>query len=296
MPSHAPWSKSGESRFAQTYRGTGDVFCPFGEPKIRRLNTSLRPSPGNRGKTDCQVALAHHVLSSRVTVTRLDPRQLNAALRGQRGFTLIELMTVVVILGVLAVVAVGAYTRHVRNAHKTEVISDMSNLSLRQKTFRSVHGHYASTTDCEGPTCTYPSATVFAVTPEPFPWDVNGAPYTMAAAADGAFFRGGGELHGFDALRFLPDGAQSWCGYATISGYGSEDLDDETGVPTGIDGELVDEVFPAGSDAYYARDWFFSYALCDFDFDGTYWAFTASHYEDDVNYTDSSLGTYRENE
>ena len=205
-------------------------------------------------------------------------------------------MTVVVILGVLAAVAIAGYTRHVRNAHKTAVISDMSNLTLRQKTFRSVHGHYASTTDCEGAACTYPNAGTFQTTPEPFPWDVLSPQYTLAAAANSGFFRGGGELHGFDALRFLPEGGHSWCGYATISGYGADDPVDGSGVPTGVDGELIDEVFPAGSDAYFARDWFFSYALCDFDFDGVFWAFTASHYEDRVNSSTSALGTYRENE
>jgi len=229
-------------------------------------------------------------------VTRFSPSQRQAGQRGQRGFTLIELMTVVAILGVLAAVAIGAYTKHVRNAHKTQVIGDLSNINLRQKTFRAVHGHYASTTDCEGAACTYPVASTFAATQTMFEWVPTDAGYTSAGEADSGFFRGGGELHGFDALRFVPEGNHSWCGYATISGYGATDLGDDSGTPDNVAGELIGDVFPAGTDPYFARDWFFAYALCDFDFDTNYWAFTSSHYEDAVNYTNSSSNTYQENE
>lgn len=218
-----------------------------------------------------------------------------SALRGSYGFTLIELMTVVVILGVLATVAIAAYSRHVRNAHKTEVISDLSNLSLRQRSFRAVQGHFASTTSCEGEACTYPAASAIATQQGPVSWDVQAAAYTLDGQGDAEYFRGGGALHGFDALRFMPDGGESWCGYATISGHGTNSTDPET-ADEPPDTTLAEQVFPAGSDAYYARDWFFSYALCDFDFDGVYWAFTATHYEDAVNYSTDASGTYRENE
>lgn len=215
--------------------------------------------------------------------------------RPSYGFTLVELMAVVVILGLLAAVAIAAYSRHVRNAHKTEVISDLSNLSLRQRSFRAVQGHFASSTGCEGPGCTYPQATEIAVQSGPISWDVNADGYTADSQGDGEFFRGGGPVHGFDALRFVPDGGQSWCGYATISGHGTNAAD-----PANADeppsATLADQVFPPGSDAYYARDWFFSYALCDFDFDGTYWAFTSTHYEDEVNYSTDATATYVENE
>jgi prepilin-type N-terminal cleavage/methylation domain-containing protein len=215
--------------------------------------------------------------------------------RGSYGFTLIELMAVVVILGVLATVAIAAYSRHVRNAHKTEVISDLSNLSLRQRSFRAVQGHFASSTNCEGDSCTYPAASSIATQRGPVQWDVGAAEYTLAGQGDAAYFRGGGALHGFDALRFLPDGGDSWCGYATISGHGTSSSDpvtaDEPPSTT-----LANELFPAGADAYFARDWFYSYALCDFDFDGSYWAFTATHYDDAVNYSTDASGTYRENE
>src|SRR5690349_24258579 len=115
-------------------------------------------------------------------------------------------MMVVVILGVLAAVAVGAYTRQVRNAHKTEVIADLSNLTLRQKTFLGKSGHYASTTDCEGATCTFPLMSAFAVAQGPIKWDVADAGYTLTGQADAPYFRGGEALHGFDALQYLPEG------------------------------------------------------------------------------------------
>jgi hypothetical protein len=124
---------------------------------------------------------------------------------------------------------------------------------------------------------------------------VQAGEYTRAGQGDAEFFRGGGALHGFDALRFLPDGADSWCGYATISGHGTNSTDLAT-ADEPPNGTLALQIFPAGSDAYFARDWFYSYALCDFDFDGVYWAFTATHYEDAVNYGTDASGTYRENE
>lgn len=205
-----------------------------------------------------------------------------------------ELMGVVVILGILAVVALGAYTKQVRSAHKSEVISDLSNLTLRQKTFLSVSGHYASSTDCEGDTCTYPLMADLTADATPRSWDINAAGYTAAGAGDTEYFRGGGDVHGFDALRFVPEGGDSWCGYATISGHGTNaaDPDDADEPPTGV--TLADAIYPDDTEPYYARDWFYGYALCDFDFDGTYWAFTTAHYRNDVNST--SIGAYVENE
>jgi prepilin-type N-terminal cleavage/methylation domain-containing protein len=214
--------------------------------------------------------------------------------RSQAGFTLIELMAVVVILGILAVVAIAAYTKQVRSAHRAEIIADLSNLTLRQKTFLAVSGHYASSTACEGEHCTYPAMASITAGTVPYQWDINDPNYTAASAGDGQYFRGGADVHGFDALRFMPEGGNSWCGYATISGHGTNAADPENADEPPLGDPIAAAIFPANSEPYYARDWFYSYALCDFDFDGTYWAFSTAHYESNVNHT--SVGPYLENE
>jgi prepilin-type N-terminal cleavage/methylation domain-containing protein len=213
----------------------------------------------------------------------------------QAGFTLIELMTVMVILGVLSVVAIVAFGRYVRNAHKTEVVSDLSNIVLRQKTWFATSGHYASTTDCEGPACTYPLASDLSTAKSALQWVIADAGYTASGEVDGPYFRNGPDVHGFDALRFMPEGGDSWCGYATISGWGATAPTGYEDVPASA--TLANEIFPAATaDAYIARDWFYAYALCDFDFDTTYWAFSTAHYTSEVNWSSDNSGTYLENE
>ncbi len=213
-----------------------------------------------------------------------------------RGFTLIELMTVVVILAVLAVVAVGAYSKHIRSAHKTEVVADLSSLTLRQKTFFAKSGHYASSTDCEGPTCTYPDATTLEGIAGPVLWLPADNGYTATGAA-GSMFRGGEAVHGFDALQFMPQNGHSLCGYATISGWGTTAPGGNDDIPADVGGAvLIAQEFPAGTEQFYDHDWFFSYALCDFDYDGEFWAFTTTHYATTVSMSTDATNTYRENE
>jgi hypothetical protein len=55
-------------------------------------------------------------------------------------------------------------------------------------------------------------------------------------------------------------------------------------------------VFPttvAEADRFFANDWYYSFAICDLDFDGIYWALTTAHYTSDVSA--GAIGPYKEN-
>ncbi len=218
-----------------------------------------------------------------------------------RGFTLIELMVVVVILGLLAAVGISGFTKYVRSARKSTVISDLSAITLRQKNFFAVTGHYASSTTDEN-TVFPPKTSISDPDLVPVNWDPTVDGYTASNLADGPWLRGGPALHGFDALRFMPEGGHSYCGYGTISGWGTNAVapnDDEPPASTLSAGDgTVNGVFPTGNSEerrFFANDWFYSFAICDFDFDGSkYSAFTSAHYTSDVS--DDPIGGYQENE
>lgn len=61
-----------------------------------------------------------------------------------RGFTLIELMTVVIIIAVLAVLALTSYTKQIRKSRRAEARQAISELALRQEKWRSNHTTYGT--------------------------------------------------------------------------------------------------------------------------------------------------------
>ena len=66
-------------------------------------------------------------------------------LRGQKGFTLIELMIVVAIIGILAAIAIPKFANTKQKAVKSSMISDLRNLATAQEAFYADSTKYATT-------------------------------------------------------------------------------------------------------------------------------------------------------
>lgn len=221
---------------------------------------------------------ARPLLYTNTTKAPMSPlcnKQLRITNRLQAGFTLIELMAVVAILGILASLAMGSYTQHLKASHRTQVIADLSNLGLRQKALFSVRGHYATTVASGDSAKSYPlnPSALKAKDGAPIHWDISSAGYTLSGASDVKYTRGGADEHGFDVLNFVPQNGTSRCAYGSVAGDGTRGRFGDEPASSGI----AKRVFPTGTERFFARDWYFSYAYCDFDGDGTPWIFTSEH-------------------
>jgi type IV pilus assembly protein PilE len=62
-----------------------------------------------------------------------------------RGFTIIELMTVVAIMAIIVAIAIPAYQDYVRRSRRAEAISLLQDLALREEQFRSNNPAFSST-------------------------------------------------------------------------------------------------------------------------------------------------------
>ena len=63
----------------------------------------------------------------------------------QEGFTLIELIIVIVIVAILLAVAVPAYTDYVRRSRRTEALSTLQEMQLRQEQWRTNNPTFSTT-------------------------------------------------------------------------------------------------------------------------------------------------------
>jgi type IV pilus assembly protein PilE len=62
--------------------------------------------------------------------------------RSVRGFTLIELMTVVVVIAILAAIALPAYTEYVRRSRRADAIVELNRVSQAQERWRANNANF----------------------------------------------------------------------------------------------------------------------------------------------------------
>ena len=82
---------------------------------------------------------------------------LNRRKKGEKGFTLVELLVVVIIIGILAAVAVPIYLNQRKSAWRSSVQSDVKNASLVLETISTNHNGKLSgikaPDKCNAPSC-----------------------------------------------------------------------------------------------------------------------------------------------
>jgi len=72
------------------------------------------------------------------------------AMRGQRGFTIIEFLVVAAICGILALIAVPQYSAYRERAYTMATISDVSRVARAQKELFSSSSSYKEISSCSG--------------------------------------------------------------------------------------------------------------------------------------------------
>jgi type IV pilus assembly protein PilE len=73
-------------------------------------------------------------------------------MKQQSGFTLIELMVVIAIVGIIATIALPAFTEQVRKSRRSEAVSTLGDLQVRQERWRSSNATYGTLDNITGST------------------------------------------------------------------------------------------------------------------------------------------------
>jgi type IV pilus assembly protein PilA len=122
-------------------------------------------------------------------------------LKGQKGFTLIELMIVVAIIGILAAIAIPNFLQYQMKSRQSEAKTNLQAIRTSEISFQAERGCYLAITR-EGSVNALPAKTI------PLAWGVGAAPVVPVAAG---FCNAGGTFLGtFRNIAFVATGSVNY--------------------------------------------------------------------------------------
>ena len=104
-----------------------------------------------------------------------------APMRRTRGFTLIELMIVVAIIAIVLAVAVPSFREQAAKSRRTEALSTLQDMQLKQESYRSTRPSYATQAQYVATFGALPTSSYYTFT---IPASGNTS-YTLTATASG---------------------------------------------------------------------------------------------------------------
>ena len=120
-------------------------------------------------------------------------------LKGQKGFTLIELMIVVAIIGILAAIAIPNFLQYQMKSRQSEAKTNLQAIRTSEISFQAEQGCYPAVT-AEGVTIAMPAK------PLPAAWGVGAVPIVALATAPWCAATGGTYTGTFRNIGFVATG------------------------------------------------------------------------------------------